>query len=382
MDKDLLYIIKKNLLKKEDTLSKYATKSTESIRLNEEEEDIRPSFFHDIDRVIHSMSYTRYIDKTQVYSFNDNDHISKRIIHVTLVSKIARTIGRMLNLNEDLIEAIALGHDIGHTPIGHVGEHILDTIVNKELNETFLHNIQSVREFMILENNGEGINLSIQVLDGMMCHNGEFVQGEYFPKAKTKEEFLEDYKKSLKDKNYASNLVPMTLEGCVVRISDVIAYLGRDIEDAIRLGKLKITDLDPDIKKVLGSNNREIVNTIVLDIVKNSKDKPYIKLSDKVFEAINKLKDFNYKYIYNKANTKENIDFYKKAFNTLFDSYLEDITYNRKNSAINKLFLNNMSKDYIKNNDKRRIVIDFIAGMTDEFFLSEYKKCEGKVIDK
>ena len=382
MDKDLLYIIKKNLLKKEDTLSKYATKSTESIRLNEEEEDIRPSFFHDIDRVIHSMSYTRYIDKTQVYSFNDNDHISKRIIHVTLVSKIARTIGRMLNLNEDLIEAIALGHDIGHTPIGHVGEHILDTIVNKELNETFLHNIQSVREFMILENNGEGINLSIQVLDGMMCHNGEFVQGEYFPKAKTKEEFLEDYKKSLKDKNYASNLVPMTLEGCVVRISDVIAYLGRDIEDAIRLGKLKITDLDPDIKKVLGSNNREIVNTIVLDIVKNSKDKPYIKLSDKVFEAINKLKDFNYKYIYNKANTKENIDFYKKAFNTLFDSYLEDITYNRKNSVINKLFLNNMSKDYIKNNDKRRIVIDFIAGMTDEFFLSEYKKCEGKVIDK
>lgn len=377
-----LEVIRKRLIKKEENLSKYATKSSSSIRLKEEVDDIRPPFFHDVDRVIHSMSYTRYIDKTQVYSFNDNDHISKRIIHVHLVSKIARTIGRMLNLNEDLIEAIALGHDIGHTPIGHVGEHILNDIANRELNETFLHNIQSVREYMILENAGKGINLSIQVLDGMMCHNGEFVEGKYSPKEKTKEEFLKDYEMSLKDSKYASTLRPMTLEGCVVRISDIIAYLGRDIEDAVRLGKLDTSLIPESITSVLGSTNREIVNTIVLDIVNNSLDKPYIKLSDKVYNAIKELKSFNYKYIYDKANTKENIEFYRKAFNTLFNKYLEDITYNRKSSLINKLFLSDMDREYINNTDKKRMVIDFIAGMTDEFFLTEYKKCEEKHIDK
>ena len=371
-----LDVIRERLLERENNLSEYATKSSSSIRLRREDEDIRPAFFHDTDRVIHSMSYTRYIDKTQVYSFSENDHISKRIIHVSLVSKIARTIGRVLNLNEDLIEAIALGHDIGHTPIGHVGEHILNDIAKRELNETFLHNIQSVREYMFLENDGRGINLSIQVLDGMMCHNGEFVEGMYYPKVKTKEEFLKDYEMSLKDSNYAASLRPMTLEGCVVRISDVIAYLGRDIEDAVRLGKLDNTLIPNDITSILGSTNSEIVNNIVLDIIKNSLDKPYIKLSDEVYNAIKSLKAFNYKYIYNKANTKENIEFYTKAFNTLFKTYLDDITYNRESSSINKLFLIDMDREYINKTDKKRIVIDFIAGMTDEFFLHEYEKCK------
>lgn len=374
--------VQKNLLKREQALSKYATKSSESIRLKKEEEDIRPTFFHDIDRVIHSLSYTRYIDKTQVYSFNRNDHISKRMVHVQLVSKIARTIGRMLNLNEDLIEAIGLGHDIGHTPIGHVGEHILDSIAKRELGETFLHNVQSVRVYKLLENNGDGINLSVQVLDGMMCHNGEFVEGIYEPKKKTVEEFLDEYEKCFLDKKVADNLRPMTLEGCVVRISDIIAYLGRDIEDAIRIGKLDFSTIPKDITKVLGSNNREIVNNIVLDIVKNSYGKPYIKLSDEVFKAIVELKKFNYDHIYNYANSDKNLKFYEKAFNQLFSKYLLDIEYNKKDSTINYLFLNNMSDDYKNDTDKKRIVIDFIAGMTDEFFLNEYKSCQEEDIDK
>lgn len=369
-----LEIIKSNMLKREDLLSNYATKSKDSIRLNDENDDIRPAFFHDIDRVIHSMSYTRYIDKTQVYSFSNNDHISKRMVHVQLVSKIARTIGRMLNLNEDLIEAISLGHDIGHTPIGHVGEHILDSIAKRELNETFLHNIQSVRVYMLLENNGRGNNLSIQVLDGIMCHNGELVDAIYKPKEKTVEEFLSDYKESFKNKEVANKLRPMTLEGCIVRISDIIAYLGRDIEDAVRLGKFDIRDIPNNISEILGNNNRDIINNIVLDIVKNSYGKPYIKMSNEVFEAIKDLKDFNNQMIYRNANSEEDLKFYNKAFNTLYNTYLSDIEYNRQDSAINSVFLKYMDKNYIKDTDNKRIVIDFIAGMTDEFFLSEYKK--------
>ena len=134
--------IKKNLIERENSLSIHATKSTSSIRLKEETSDLRPAFFRDVDRILHSISYTRYMDKTQVFSFKDNDHISKRIVHVQLVSKVARTIGRCLNLNEDLIEAIALGHDIGHTPIGHVGEAILNEISQRELNEYFMHNVR------------------------------------------------------------------------------------------------------------------------------------------------------------------------------------------------------------------------------------------------
>ena len=223
----------------ENYLSKYATKSSDAIRLIGFEEDIRPSFFHDIDRIIHSLSYTRYADKTQVYSFRENDHISKRIIHVQLVSKIARTIGRALKLNCDLIEAIALGHDIGHTPIGHTGEALLNEISISELNENFMHNIQGVRYYMEVENNGYGLDLCIQTLDGIMCHNGEMLSNKYIPMEKDKDEVLREYYESYKDKNSFSKYSPMTLEGCVVRISDIIGYIGRDIEDAINLGLFK-----------------------------------------------------------------------------------------------------------------------------------------------
>ena len=151
----------------------------EKIAIKNEDEDIRPPFFHDIDRIIHSLSYTRYLDKTQVFTKNINDHISKRITHVQLVSKIARTIGRALNLNEDLCEAIALGHDIGHTPLGHAGEAMLNEISLRELGEYFSHNIQSVRHLNYVENNGNGLNLCVQVLDGIMCHNGEMLDSIY-----------------------------------------------------------------------------------------------------------------------------------------------------------------------------------------------------------
>lgn len=376
MDSKILKKIKDSFMIKEENLSSYATKSADAIRIKEEnsENDIRPNFYHDIDRIIHSLSYTRYIDKTQVFSFNSNDHISKRIVHVQLVSKIARTIGRALNLNEDLIEAIALGHDIGHTPIGHTGEAILNEISLRETGTMFNHNIQSVRNYLVLEKNGLGNNLTIQTLDGIMCHNGEMISNIYEPNPKTKEEFLKEYEKCYIDKQILRKIKPMTLEGCVVRISDVIGYIGRDIEDAINIGILKREEVPSNIREVLGTTNKEIVNTIILDIITNSIDKPYIKMSDSIYQAVFDLKKFNYEHIYSKANTKEQLEFYKNGMNALFKKYVKDLEERNIDSDIYQVFLSQMDDSYLKNTDTKRLVIDYIAGMTDEFFVSSIQR--------
>jgi len=370
MDKEMLEEVKKNFLLKEKELSPYACKDSDAIRLVDEDNssDIRPNFYHDIDRIIHSMAYTRYLGKTQVFSFNENDHLSKRMVHVQLVSKIARTIGRALKLNEDLIEAMALGHDIGHTPLGHTGEYILNDISKEYTNTMFNHNIEGVRVFKDLEKDGKGLNLTIQTLDGIMCHNGEILNAKYEPIKKTKEEFLKEYELCYTDKDVLRTLRPMTLEGCVVRISDVIGYIGRDIEDAINIKLISRDDVPDNIKKVLGTTNKDIVNTIILDIIKNSLDKPYIKLSDEVFKAIFDLKDFNYKYIYSKANTKEQLEYYRNGMNNMYTRYLNDIKNNNTDSEIFTVYINTMDENYFRNNTPERIVIDYIAGMTDEFF--------------
>ena len=367
--------IKDNMLKNEKNLSSYATLSSEAIRLKEEIDDIRPAYFRDIDRIIYSLSYTRYIDKTQVFSNNDNDNISKRMTHVQMVSKIARTIGRALNLNEDLIEAAALAHDLGHVPFGHTGESILSKISLENGEGYFNHNVQSVRTLMYVENNGVGSNITLQVLDAVMCHNGEILENKYEPnRNKTKEDFLNEYNESYKDESINKKMIPMTLEGCVVRISDIIGYIGRDIEDAIRLGIIKKDDVPSSITSVLGITNKEIINTIVLDIIENSYNKPYISMSEKVYKAIFELKEYNYKNIYVKANTNEQIEEYEKKFRYLFNKYLEQVESNNKEERIYKVFLNEMDDSYITNTTSKRKVIDYIAGMTDDYFLSEYEK--------
>ena len=342
--------------------------------MQELEYDIRPNYFRDIDRIIHSLSYSRYIDKTQVFSLKESDHITKRMIHVQLVSKIARTIGRALNLNEDLIEAIALGHDIGHVPFGHTGEAILNEITYKEEKRYFNHNVQSVRTLMMIENHGLGENLTIQTLDGILCHNGEFVAGEYHPVKKSKEEFLKEYNECYTNKEIIKKLKPMTLEGCVVRISDIIGYVGRDIEDAVRLGVFDKKELPKEITDVLGSDNKTIVNTIVLDIIKNSLNKPYIKMSDKVYKALKNLKKFNMVNIYQKANTKKQIEEYKEMFELLFYTYKKEIEDKKTDSKIYKVFLNEMSEEYKTKQTPSQIVTDYIAGMTDDYMISEYKR--------
>ena len=366
-------VLKSNFLNKERYLSKYATLSSSAIRYSDtiSKDDIRPPYFHDIDRIIYSLSYTRYLDKTQVFTKSGNDHISKRITHVQLVSKVARTIGRALNLNEDLIEAIALGHDIGHTPLGHTGEAFLNKISLRELGEYFSHNIQSVRDLMFIENNGHGLNLTVQVYDGIMCHNGEMLSPIYEPVSKTKEEFLREYNLSYKDIKTSRTFRPMTLEGCVVRISDIIGYIGRDIEDAIVLGVIKREELPESISSVLGTTNREIINTVVMDIVNNSLYKPYIKMSDDVFKALFDLKKFNYEHIY-KYSLSDNVrEYYEEGMNKLFCRYLSDIKNNNTDSEIFTIFLNNQCESYMENTCDKRKVIDFIAGMTDDYFIDK-----------
>lgn len=370
--------IKEIMLNHEKNYSKHATYDKESIRLQTYTPDIRPNFFRDTDRIIYSSSYNRYIGKTQVFTMPKNDNISRRSIHVQLVSKIARSIGRALSLNEDLIEAISLGHDLGHIPYGHVGEKILNKI-SLEYNEGYFnHNVQSVRNLMILENKGQGLNLSIQVLDGILCHNGEIPQSKYEPKTKSPQDFLNDYNNCYTQKDYSKELTPMTLEGCVVRISDIIAYLGRDIEDAEKLRIIKKEDIPNEITNILGTTNREIINTIITDIVQNSINKNYIIINPQIFNAIEKLKEFNYTNIYNKIYTKEELNEIENKFKYLFKELLKSMQNKDINSKIYNNFYLEMNNEYKEKTTNERVVLDYISGMTDEYFINEYKHYQTK----
>ena len=371
---DILNKAKDNMLLRENVLSKYACKSEDAVLLKEDKEDIRPIFFRDIDRIIHSLGYTRYIDKTQVFSFTKNDHITHRVLHVQLVSKIARTIGRSLRLNEDLIEAIALGHDIGHSPFGHKGEKYLNDICIKESIGYFCHNAQSVRVLKNLEK----LNISVQTLDGILAHNGEILINTYkYDKNKTTESFQEDLNGAFYDKNYSKKIVPMTLESAVVRLSDIIAYIGRDVEDSIKIGVIKREDLPLKVTDVLGDNNSKIVDTLIKDIITNSFDKPYLEFSDDVFKALMELKDWNYKYIYDSKEAIKNQDVIKDLFYELYYFYLDEVQKcDMKNINYEKLSQSEKNLyDFIneKDNDTciKRAIIDYIAGQTDQYFLNE-----------
>ena len=365
--------IRENMGLKNNYLAPYACRDSEAYRFkNVIDDDFRTPYYRDGDRIVYSLSYTRYMDKTQVFSFNENDNISKRMTHVQMVSKIARTIGRALRLNEDLIEAAALGHDLGHVPFGHAGERILNEISQEYGEGYFNHNIQSVRTLMTLENNGIGSNITLQVLDAIMCHNGELELQEYRPRKKTKEEFLKEYESTYNDADIVKTLVPMTLEGCVVRVSDIIAYIGRDIEDAVRMGVITEEEIPREISSVLGVTNREIINTINVDLITNSLDKDYLCMSDNVFNAIKELKKFNYEHIYSKSNTKEMLDLYEDMFRKVFKHCLNDIKTNNRDGHIFTIFLDDMDEEYLSNTTDERKVIDYIAGMTDDFIVSEY----------
>ncbi len=333
----------------------------------------RQSFSVDSDRILHSLAYSRYIDKTQVFYLIKNDHITHRVLHVQLVSKIARTAGRLLRLNEDLIEAMALGHDIGHTPFGHDGEKFLSRLCQSHHIGRFLHNIQGVRFLQKIERKGKGWNLTLQVLDGILCHDGEIHSQLLEPKReKSFDTLTEEMRQKAQDPSI--DLRPMTLEGCVVRMADTISYIGRDIEDAIRLGLIKRRDIPDDCRQVMGDTNGTIVYTLVEDLIANSLDKPYLSFSGDVGSALKKLKRFNEEFIYKDPRVKAQTDKIYLMFELLFQKYLEDLEMSNFNSDIFKGFLSGMSQQYIEQTASAAIVRDFIAGMTDEYFLGQCRK--------
>lgn len=369
-----------NLKREKETIGKNGCKSKDGIRKYPEREEIpdreniRQIFSHDTDRIIHSLAYTRYIDKTQVFYLFENDHITHRVLHVQIVSKIARQIGRSLHLNEDLIEAISLGHDLGHVPFGHDGETILNELCKENSIGHFCHNAQSVRTLMEIENGGRGLNLTLQVLDGILAHNGEILSKRYEPNfGKTWEQFETEYKNCFKIKDFSKKIVPGTLEGCVMRVSDIIAYIGRDIEDAITVNLIERSEIPISITRILGSENREIINALVMDLLKNSYGKAYLEFSEDVYIALNELKDFNYLHIYKNERVRTEADKIYNIFRYLFKIYSHDITNNNVKSAIFRHFLNNLDDNYKRNTDPKRMVIDFISGMTDDFFNNQFR---------
>ncbi|RJQ77342.1 MAG: HD domain-containing protein [Desulfobacteraceae bacterium] len=328
----------------------------------------RQAYALDADRILHSMAYARYIDKTQVFYLIRNDHITHRVLHVQLVSKIARTIGRFLKLNEDLIEAIALGHDIGHTPFGHDGERYLSLLCQKAGIGHFLHNVQSIQFLDRVERKGRGWNLCLQTLDGILCHDGEIHSQVLQPKRDKSFDTLA-HEVALKKADPHYPLTPMTLEGCVVRMADTVAYIGRDLEDAIRLNVIEREKIPKDIVAVLGNSNGTIVYNLVTDIIHCSHHKPYVALSDRFSKALKQLKDFNLAYIYLNPAIKKHSDKINNLFDVLFETYLSDLQTGRMDSRIFTGFLSDMSPDYLQTHQSAEIVRDFIAGMTDRYFL-------------
>ncbi|MBW2608818.1 MAG: HD domain-containing protein [Deltaproteobacteria bacterium] len=360
----------------EKRLSPYACSSRQAVRRKEEDKIVkghRQNFSLDTDRILHSLAYSRYIDKTQVFYLIKNDHITHRVLHVQLVSKISRTIGRLLRLNEDLLESIALGHDIGHTPFGHDGETSLSRLSREYGLGYFLHNLQGVRFLEKIERKGKGWNLTLQALDGILCHDGELHSQALHPH---KDKDFHTLQKEIEEKedDQSIDIFPMTLEGCVVRMADTISYIGRDIEDAIRLGFINRSDLPQDCRRILGETNGTIVYTLVEDLIKDSLDKPYVRFSKEVGEALKRLKEFNYKYIYKNELIWKQTPKIELMFTLLFERYFNDLEKGNETSDIYREFLEGMSSEYKDSTSPAGIVRDFIAGMTDDYFLGQCQK--------
>ncbi len=360
-------------------LCSYATLSRDGIRRRQQgKTGHRQAFALDADRILHSKAYTRYIDKTQVFYMVSNDHVTHRVLHVQLVSKIARSIGRFLRLNEDLIEAIALGHDIGHPPFGHDGEKELASLCVEHGLPPFQHNVQSVQFLEKLERRGQGWDLTLQTLDGILCHDGE-IHSRFLMPNRNKDFTVFDKEHQEKGKNPDLELSPMTLEGCVVRLCDTIAYIGRDIEDAIELELIRRTDIPANCRAVLGDTNGNIVYHLVEDLIANSlasgdgKDlaQDSIGFSPQVSDSLKELKEFNYQNIYMNPEIKKDFPKIQNCYRVLFETYADDVKKQKRDSAIFREKLNTMASGYLESQPPAVKVRDFIAGMTDDYFLKE-----------
>ncbi|RNC29871.1 MAG: Deoxyguanosinetriphosphate triphosphohydrolase-like protein [Candidatus Dichloromethanomonas elyunquensis] len=306
-------------------LSPFAAKSAEAGRAKEEETcTVRTEFQRDRDRILHSKPFRRLKHKTQVYIAPTGDHYRTRMTHSLEVAQICRTIGRGLRLNEDLIEAIALGHDVGHTPFGHVGEEALSAIIGH-----FEHNEQSVRIFTVLTGGGSGLNLTEQVLDGILHHTG--------------------------------NGIPKTLEGQVVKTGDRIAYLCHDYDDALRAGLLFRYDLPMIVKEIIGTTTSEMITTMVTDMIRESDGKESVTLSRAVRQAMDEFRSFMFEKVYLCNELREERSKGRLILEILFDYY--------------RHHLDVLPPEYMEwaAGDCERAITDYIAGLTDNYAISTFK---------
>jgi dGTPase len=327
--------IRESIEEREESLSPHAVRSKNSLGRQKAEEldPIRTAFQRDRDRIIHSKAFRRLKHKTQVFIAPRGDHYVTRLTHTLEVSQVARTLARSLNLNEDLTEAIAMGHDLGHTPFGHIGEEVLNDLFNKG----FRHNEQSLRVVDMLENEGRGLNLSEEVRDGILHHS------------KSTEKILEGWEKM------------DTFEGELCRIADSIAYINHDIDDAIRAGIIKGEDLPQSASSILGNSRRKRINTMVLDIIEQSwavsgktTGEPVISMSEPVRQASNILRDFLFDRVYIPNDDREES---RKARQTVKFLY----EYFKDND-------DKLPPEYLAYSDEpEQRVVDYISGMTDQY---------------
>ena len=362
--------------RRNDNLSAFGFNEENALRRDNERDKataIRTAFIRDTDKIIHCPYFNRYADKTQVFSFYKNDDITHRILHVQLVSRIARTIGKALCLNLDLIEAIALGHDIGHTPFGHEGENFLDELLFSHTGRHFSHNIQSVR---VLDKIFP-YNITLQTLNGIAAHDGEMELSEYHPKPLDSfAEFDMQIEACFADKKNVRKLVPATLEGCVMRISDIIAYLGKDRQDAERAHIISNAEFE---SGAIGSYNAEIINNLIVNIVENSYKKPYIKMDEEHFAALKKAKADNYELIYINDSVKSAMrGTVQPMMARVYERLLSDLVNGNFDSPIFTHHISFVNKAHYKRDipyeetEPNQLVTDYIASMTDDYFVDLY----------
>ncbi|GAB6152540.1 deoxyguanosinetriphosphate triphosphohydrolase [Desulfosporosinus burensis] len=322
---EVLSIRQRTEREEQERLSPYAAKSWEAKRERLEEEcPIRTKFQRDRDRILHSKPFRRLKHKTQVYIAPSGDHYRTRMTHSLEVSQICRTIARGLQLNEDLIEAIALGHDVGHTPFGHVGEEALRRIISH-----FEHNEQSIRILKVLACEGQGLNLTEPVLDGILHHTGEGV--------------------------------PKTLEGQVVKTGDRIAYLCHDYDDALRAGLLIPSDLPAAVQGMLGVRPSDMITTMVVDMIETSRGLDHIKQSVEVYSAMQEFRQFMFARVYNSSTLRDERRKGQYIVQALFEYYRQDI------SKLPEHFL------VWASGNETQAVIDYISGLTDNYAIDLFQ---------
>lgn len=356
-------------------------------RTYERFEDIRGCYYRDETAIIHSRPFRRLKHKTQVFFSPDDDHVCTRVEHVLHVASIAKTIckglkekfGENCELDEDLAYSIGLGHDLGHAPFGHAGEDELSRMLERK----FCHEINSYRVVEKIANNGKGLNLTYAVKDGIICHNGEVFEQSIKPNFTIK---------NLDSINDRTNY-PLTWEGCIVRFSDKIAYLGRDIEDALVAGFIVDLDIPENIKAKIGSNNSEIINHLILELVRNSTETE-LSFSNECFKLLCDLRDYNYKKIYNHPTIKEYKEYCRRIISNVY-KYLSDLYsnnmfdiefYKKSHMNVDKYFgryLENMNDFYntekkennLNEGDLKKLILsDYISGMTDKFAIDFMKE--------